>query len=69
VLEVYKDVLTNMSGHDIIRADNFKSIVYDVPDPVSGDYARCPFCGRELMSSLRKTWKKYKRNPNKEWDE
>ena len=64
VLVVNKNVLTYMSGHDIIRASDFRSIVDSAPDPQSGDEARCPFCGRELMTSLRNTWRKYKINPD-----
>jgi hypothetical protein len=69
VLEVYKQDLLFVSGCDTISAAMFRSIVQNVPNPRRGDYARCPFCGRELMTSLRNTWRKLRARKNCEWDE
>jgi hypothetical protein len=69
VLEVFKQDLLFVSQYDTISAAMFRSIVQNVPNPRSGDYAKCPFCGRELMTSLRNTWRKLKAQKNCEWDE
>jgi hypothetical protein len=69
VLEVYKQDLIYLGPFDRITAAMFRSVIRGIPDPVSGQIAECPFCHRELMTSLRNTWKRYRIQSNGEWDE
>ena len=54
-------------GEDTIRAQDFKSVFSDWPDPKSGDSMTCPICSENYATAIIDVWEEV-RVREREWD-